>query len=68
MKLKTIVLATAVAMTSSIALAQPAPIGSSADLEMERLSIGGRLEPSVRIWIFKPIDHWLRNTIVRRTS
>jgi hypothetical protein len=31
MKLKTIVLATAVAMTSSLALAQPAPIGSSAD-------------------------------------
>jgi hypothetical protein len=31
MKLKTIVLATAFAMTSSLALAQPAPIGSSAD-------------------------------------
>ena len=31
MKLKTIVLAAAVALTSSLALAQPAPIGSSAD-------------------------------------
>jgi hypothetical protein len=31
MKLKTIVLATAFAVTSSLALTQPAPIGSSAD-------------------------------------
>jgi hypothetical protein len=31
MTLKTIVLATALAVTSSIAFAQPAPIGSSAD-------------------------------------
>jgi hypothetical protein len=31
MKLKTIVLATAFAMISSLAFAQPAPIGSSAD-------------------------------------
>jgi hypothetical protein len=31
MKLETVVLATAFAMTSSIAFAQPAPIGSSAD-------------------------------------
>ncbi len=31
MKLKTIVLATAFAVTSSLAFAQPAPIGSSAD-------------------------------------
>ena len=31
MKLETIVLATALAMTSSVAFAQPAPIGSSAD-------------------------------------
>jgi len=31
MKLKTIVLAAAVALTSSLAFAQPAPIGSSAD-------------------------------------
>jgi hypothetical protein len=31
MTLKTIVLATALVVTSSIALAQPAPIGSSAD-------------------------------------
>jgi hypothetical protein len=31
MKLKTIVLVAAVALTSSLALAQPAPIGSSAD-------------------------------------
>jgi hypothetical protein len=31
MELKTVVLATAFAMTSSLVLAQPAPIGSSAD-------------------------------------
>jgi hypothetical protein len=67
MKLKTIVLAAAVALTSSLALAQPR-LAVARTLEMERLSIADRLEPSVRIWIFKPIDHWLRNTIVRRTS
>jgi hypothetical protein len=57
MTLKTIVLATALAVTSSIAFAQPAPIGSSADFGNGAVLNRGPVERPVRIWIFEPIDH-----------
>ena len=55
MKVITIALATALAMTSSLAFAQPR-LAVARTLETARCSIAGRSERSVRTWIFEPID------------